>query len=63
MNTKYVFEIDCTIEQTIRVGIIANNIDDALDKLNNENWDESTVLYSKLVIDNIDKQEKVNIDG
>ena len=63
MKNKYIFEIDCTVEQTIKVGIIANNIDDALDKLNDENWDESVVLYSKLVIDNIDKQEKVNIDG
>lgn len=63
MNTKYVFEIDCTLEQTIKVGIIADNIDDALDKLDNENWDESVILYSKLTIDNIDKEEKVKIDG
>lgn len=63
MNTKYVFEIDCTIEQTIKVGIMADNINDALNKLYDKNWDESVVLYSKLVIDNIDKQEKVIVNG
>lgn len=63
MSNKYTFEIDCTYEQTIRVSVLADNIDNALEKLENEEWDESDILYSKLIIENIDKQKEVEING